>query len=100
MQYGNRDSRSTGGHCSRDFTRGYGPECYTCYNAPAGEYRATVRYYGSHQDSPTTGSTQAVIWQVTNLGDWENEHMEFSSIRLDGYVRSRRPPRITSTLNP
>ena len=89
VYYGNRDSRSTGGHVSRDFTQGYGPETYVCCNAPDGKYKATVRYYGSHQDSPTTGSTQAVIWQVTHLGDWEKEEMQFSSVRLDEHKQGR-----------
>jgi hypothetical protein len=65
VYYGHRDSRSTGAHVSRDFTGGYGPETYTCVNAPAGKYEAFTNYFGSHQDSPTTGGTQAVVWTVS-----------------------------------
>jgi hypothetical protein len=34
-----RERLRLGAHASRDFTQGYGPDTYTCINAPAGAYQ-------------------------------------------------------------
>lgn len=79
--YSHNRSRSTGACVSRDFTQGYGPECYVLPNAPQGTYKVRTKYYGSHQDSKTTGSTSCVIWSVKHLGDFEREEALFTSVR-------------------
>eukprot|EP00658_Telonema_sp_P-2_P065685 TRINITY_DN54876_c0_g1_i2.p1 TRINITY_DN54876_c0_g1~~TRINITY_DN54876_c0_g1_i2.p1 ORF type:complete len:249 (-),score=62.97 TRINITY_DN54876_c0_g1_i2:372-1118(-) len=82
VYYGNRHS-PTGGHITRDFTEGYGPECYISKHAPAGDYRVLAKYYGSTQVSAATGVTSCVLWVVTSMFDWENETVDFKTVRLD-----------------
>ena len=81
--YSHNSSRSTGASVSRDFTQGYGPECYVLPHAPAGKYAVKTNYYGSHQDSSTTGSTSCVIWSVRGMGDFEKEEALFTTVRLE-----------------
>ena len=59
--------------------------CYVLPHAPAGTYSVRTNYYGSHQDSKTTGSTSCVIWSVKHLGDFEREEALFTSVRLEDY---------------
>jgi len=82
VYYGHSRSGSTGAAVSRDFTQGYGPECYTCVHAPAGVYSVETNYYESHQDCTSTGSTSAVCWAVTHLGDFAREQIHFNTKRL------------------
>lgn len=82
VYYGHRRS-STGGFLSKDFTQGYGPEVYLNRNAPAGTFRVRSKYYSSHQVSATTGATCAVLWRVTELGDFDNEELSVSVVRLN-----------------
>lgn len=54
--YNNRDTK-LGGHLTRDFTGGYGPEEFVLPNAKKGAYKIQVNYYGSRQQTierPTT----------------------------------------------
>lgn len=81
VYYGAKNSPS-GGYLSKDFTQGYGPEVYVITHPPKGSYNVSVRYFASHQDSKTTGATSAVVWRVTNIGDYENEDVLFRSVRL------------------
>ena len=78
----NRRSGSTGALLSRDFREGYGPECYVCCHAPPGKYTVRAEYYASHQASPITGATSAIVWKVRHLGDFEREEVVFSTVRL------------------
>ena len=82
VYYSHNRSSTTGAHVSRDFTQGYGPEVYTLPSAPKGTYRVETNYYASHQVSSTTGSTSAVVWSITNMGRFETEAIQFSSVRL------------------
>jgi hypothetical protein len=81
VYYGSKDS-DTGGHLSKDFTQGYGPEVYIIKPYVPGAYQARVRYFASHQDSKTTGATSAVVWRVINLGQWDKEDVLFRCVRL------------------
>ena len=81
--YNNRFSTATGGTVSQDVTQGYGPEVYTCYDAPAGEYKVFANYYASHQPSTETGSTSALLWSITNMGqNDETEQFQLKCVRL------------------
>merc|ERR1712183_936485 len=82
VYYGHKKSR-TGGVISRDFTDGYGPEVYLNRDAPAGNFRIRSKYYSSHQASATTGATCAVLWCVTNFGDFESEEFSMNIVRLN-----------------
>lgn len=82
VYYGHNRSSSTGARVSRDFTDGYGPEVYTLPTAPTGKYGVATNYYASHQCSASTGSTSAVIWSITKMGRFEEEELQFSSVRL------------------
>ena len=80
--YSHNRSLSTGARVSRDFIGGYGPEVYTLPRAPKGTYNVETNYYESHQASCSTGSTSAVVWSITNMGRFETEVINFSSVRL------------------
>ena len=80
--YSHNRSRTTGAAISRDFTQGFGPEVYTLPKAPTGRYQVEASYYASHQESRTTGATSAIIWSVQNMGRFDKEVLEFSSVRL------------------
>ena len=82
VYYKHSRSSSTGAHISRDFTDGYGPEVYTLPKAPKGTYTVETNYFASHQASTTTGSTSAVVWSIRNMGNFETEEVQFSSVRL------------------
>merc|ERR1711972_239069 len=69
-----------GGHLSKDFRQGYGPEVYLLKNPPAGSYRVRTRYYASHQQSSLTGATSAVIWALCG---GEKPELRFDMVRLD-----------------
>jgi len=78
VYYGNKCGR-----ISRDFTQGYGPECYTAKNALRGVYTISAKYYGSSQVSTVTGTTSCVLWSVKNFGNYELEDITFKMVRLD-----------------
>ena len=88
--YSHNRSGTTGAHVSRDFTGGYGPEVYTLPSAPKGTYRVETNYYASHQDSSKTGSTSAVVWAITNMGRFETEVIQFSSVRLGAHKQRQQ----------
>jgi len=74
---------TTGGRASRDFVDGYGPEVYINADAPAGIYKIKAKYFSSHQVSAATGATCAVLWHVTQLGDFARERLAVSMVRLN-----------------
>ena len=90
VYYGHHRSGSTGARVSRDFTDGYGPEVYTLPRAPKGRYGVATNYYASHQSSASTGSTSAVIWSITNMGRFEQEEVQFSSVRLSQHKQRQQ----------
>lgn len=63
--YGHNRTAS-GGHMSRDFTQGYGPEEYCLRRAPSGRYTIRANYFGSSQQQLTGGTTV----QATVITDW------------------------------
>jgi len=71
------------GKLSRDFTQGYGPECYVTKNAAPGTYKIFVKYFGSSHKTNMTGTTSCVLWSVKNLGNFSAEEIEFKMARLD-----------------
>jgi len=82
VYYGHKCSR-TGGQLSRDFTQGYGPEVYLNRDAPPGAYRVKAKYFSSSQVSAATGASCVVLWQVVDLGDFANERLSVSMVRLN-----------------
>jgi len=82
VYYSHNRSATTGGRVSRDFTDGYGPEVYTLPSAPKGEYTIETNYYASHQASIATGSTSAVVWSIKDMGHFDREEVQFTSVRL------------------
>lgn len=54
--YSNRDTW-IGGHLSRDFTRGLGPEEYVLKHARKGKYIIKAKYFANHKQSLTGGTT-------------------------------------------
>jgi hypothetical protein len=79
VYYSNKRSL-IGGHLSKDFTQGYGPEIYVLRDPPAGKYVVKAKYYASHQQSSLTGATSAVIWA---LQGGSNPKINFDTVRLD-----------------
>ena len=82
VYYSHKQSSTTGARVSRDFTQGFGPEVYTLPKAPPGVYKVETNYYASHQASASTGATSAVIWSVQHMGRFEQEVLQFSTVRL------------------
>jgi len=82
VYYGNRNPKS-GGYLSKDFTQGYGPEVYVVGDVKVGTYQIVAHYFGSHQQSQTTGATSVVLWCVSNFGSFTNEQFCFSMVRLN-----------------
>jgi len=82
VYYGNRRS-SIGGHLSKDFTKGYGPEVYIIKDPVPGDYVVRVKYYASHQVSALTGATSAILWTLQDSGCQLSERVRFESVRLD-----------------
>jgi hypothetical protein len=90
VYYSHNRSATTGAHVSRDFTDGYGPEVYTLPSAPKGTYSVDTNYFASHRESSRTGSTSAVVWSIKNMGKWETEQVQFSSVRLSGHKQRQQ----------
>ena len=81
VYFGSTNSKN-GGHISKDFRQGYGPECYVIRDPIPGKYKIEAHYYASIQASTTTGMTSCVIWAVKNLGSFDIEEIEFKMVRL------------------
>jgi tetratricopeptide (TPR) repeat protein len=64
--YSNPDIQ-IGGHLSRDFTRGYGPEEFLLKKAQPGEYKVEANYYGNTQQV-LAGATTIQLLLITNFG--------------------------------
>ena len=60
-------STTIGGHISKDFTGGYGPEEYTVRRAMGGEYQIKANFYGSRAQQ-VTGPTTVQATVVTDYG--------------------------------
>jgi len=75
-----RPKSKLGGHLSKDFTKGYGPEVYLIKNPVEGDYKVRAKYYASHQQSHLTGATSAVLW---TLEGGPHGQVQFETIRLD-----------------
>ena len=43
-----------------------------------------------HRESSRTGSTSAVVWSIKNMGKWETEQVQFSSVRLSGHKQRQQ----------
>lgn len=81
--YSNNRS-SIGGHLSRDFTQGYGPEVYLLRAPVPGRYLVRAKFFASHQASASTGTTSVVLWSFTNLGgEPGSQRADFRTVRLD-----------------
>jgi len=70
-----------GGYVSRDFRWGYGPEEYMLKKAMEGVYKVRARYYTSHAQS-LTGGTTVLLSIFTNYGRPGREGVQFTTIRL------------------
>eukprot|EP01080_Neovahlkampfia_damariscottae_P002504 gene2504-3210_t len=80
VYYGHKRSEF-GGLNSRDFTQGYGPETYSLKTAMPGVYRIKARYYSSHQQS-LTGGTTILLTLFTKYGVKNQEKCQQITIRL------------------
>lgn len=79
--YYNHKLTEIGGHNSRDFTRGYGPEEFCIKNAIKGSYKIEANYYGTQ----TQKIVQPVVVQAevyTNFGK-PNQKKEILTLRLE-----------------
>lgn len=56
-----------GGHMSRDFTGGYGPEEFMLRRAKAGKYTAQINYYGDRRQT-ALGPVTAQVRLITGFG--------------------------------
>ncbi len=70
-----------GGHVSRDFTQGYGPEDYFIRKAMPGSYEIKCKYYGSSQQT-LIGPATVTATIFTNYGR-KNEQRQVITLRLD-----------------
>ena len=71
-----------GGLNSRDFTQGYGPETYSLKTAMPGIYKIKAKYYSSHQQS-LTGGTTILLTLFTKYGIKNEENCQQITIRLN-----------------
>jgi len=78
--YYSHNSTKTGGHMSRDFTQGYGPEVFMIKNAINGDYTIKANYYGNSQQK-LAGETTIQATLVTNWGR-KNEKRQAITLRL------------------
>jgi len=90
VNYSHNRSATTGARVSRDFTGGFGPEVYTLPKAPKGTYKVETNYYASHQASASTGATSAIIWSVQHMGRFEQEALQFSTVRLTAHKQRQQ----------
>jgi len=94
VYYGHPRSGS-GGYLTKDFTQGYGPEVYFNAVGMPGEYQVSAKYFSNHQHTQATGGTSAVVWWVTNLGEYEKEKMGFRMVRLEQHKQKMEVMRVT-----
>lgn len=78
--YGNKLT-AIGGHVSRDFTRGYGPEEYVLRHLVPGTYSIKANYYGSTQQT-LTGPVTAKAVVFTDYGRPTEQRRELT-LRLE-----------------
>ncbi len=78
--YKNSNTR-IGGHLSRDFTRGYGPEEFLLHRAVPGKYQIKVHYFGNYRALLSAGVTVHVDIYL-NYGT-KNESHRIITFRLD-----------------
>lgn len=83
-KYSQRDTR-IGGHMSRDFTGGYGPEEFILLRALKGKYKVQVHYYGDRQQN-LARSTTIQVEMYRNYGRI-GEKRDGVTMRLDGVAR-------------
>lgn len=70
-----------GGMISRDFTQGYGPEEFLQRTVPkSGVFKVTAKYFASHQQSLTGGTTVLCSFFTDYLR--KNEKAGFATLRL------------------
>lgn len=77
--YGHANT-SIGGHVSRDFTNGYGPEEYLLHKAPKGSFKIQTNFFGSSA-SRITGPVTIKADIYTNYGR-KNEKHQIVTVRL------------------
>lgn len=78
--YYSRPRSKVGGHLSKDFTQGYGPEVYLLKTPVKGTYTVQAKYFASHQSSTLTGATSAVVWAMQCAAE---STMQFETVRLN-----------------
>ena len=74
------NTTTIGGHVSRDFTDGYGPEEYVVRRALPGVYKIRCKYYGSRQQT-LVGPASVTATVITNFGR-EDERRQVLTLRL------------------
>lgn len=79
--YGHRDTYQ-GGHMSRDFTGGYGPEEFLLRKAKPGKYKIEANFYGNRQQI-VAGATTLQLNLFTGFGT-PKQKQETISLRLKG----------------
>lgn len=62
--YYSQNRTASGGHVSRDFTQGYGPEVFTIARPLPGTYRVQAHYYGDRRQSLTGPVTLQLEFQT------------------------------------
>jgi len=69
-----------GGHMSRDFTGGYGPEEFILRTPKAGKYKVQINYFGDHRQN-ALGPVTAQVRLITHFGTKEQKE-ERITVRL------------------
>lgn len=77
--YGHPDTR-IGGHLSKDFTQGYGPEEYIIKNAMRGDYDIKVNFFADHAPA-LAGTVTLQVDIFTNYGRVDEERKSIT-VRL------------------
>ncbi|KAL0483404.1 YfaP, partial [Acrasis kona] len=77
--YSRRDT-TIGGHVSKDFRQGYGPEEYMLKVAPSGTYKVMINYFKNHQKSLSGGTTVLLTFFTNYMRP--NEKSETVTVRL------------------
>jgi Ca-activated chloride channel homolog len=75
------NTTTIGGHVSRDFTQGYGPEEYVLRRAMGGVYAIKCKYYGSRQQT-LVGPATVTATVITNFGR-PDERRQVLTLRLE-----------------
>lgn len=69
-----------GGHMSRDFTGGYGPEEFILRTPKPGKYKVQINYFGDHRQN-ALGPVTAQVRMITHFGTKEQKE-ERITVRL------------------